>query len=83
MNRPEDVLRPGDLTLYDLGRPYTAASLEPYHELRLYVPRDLFAMHVGRIETFSGLQLKGGTGLVALFTNYLTAYAAALPGPNS
>ena len=79
VNRPEDILRPGDLILYDLGRPYTAASIEPYRELRLYVPRDLFTMRVGRIDALSGLLLKGGSGLVDLFTNYLAAYATALP----
>ncbi len=79
VNRAEDVLRAGDLILYDLGRPYTAASIEPYHELRLYVPRDAFAKRVGRIETLSGLQLKGGDALVDLFTSYVSTYAAALP----
>ena len=79
VNRPEDVLRPGDLILYDLGRPYTAASVESYRELRLYVPRDLFTRRVGRIEVLSGLQIKGGGCLVDLFTNYLSSYAAALP----
>lgn len=80
VNRPEDVLQRGDLILYDLGRPYTAASIKPYRELRLYVPRDQFAKRIGRIETLSGLQLRGGHGLVDLFTSYLQAYAAALPG---
>ena len=75
VNRPEDVLRSGDLILYDLGRPYTAASAEPYRELRLYVPRDAFAKRIGRIETLSGLLLKGGGGLIDLFTNYFQAYA--------
>ena len=79
VNRPEDVLRPGDLMLYDLGRPYTAASVEAYRELRLYVPRDLFTRRVGRIETLSGLRLQGGGALVDLFTNFLQGYAAALP----
>ena len=83
VNRPEDVLRSGDLILYDLGRPYTAASIEPYRELRVYVPRDVFATRVGRIETLSGLQLKGGGGLVDLFTGYLSTYAAALPNLSS
>ena len=79
VNRPEDVLRAGDLILYDLGRPYTAASIEPYHEMRLYVPRDVFAMRIGRIESFSGFRLRGGSGLVDLFTTYLANYSASLP----
>ncbi len=79
VSRPEDLLRPGDLILYDLGRPYTAASVEPYRELRLYVPRDTFARRVGRIEILSGLQLRGGDGLVDLFTSYFQGYAASLP----
>ena len=83
VNRPQDVLRSGDLILYDLGRPYTAASVEPYRELRVYVPRDMFTMRVGRIETLSGLQLKAGDGLVDLFTSYLSTYAAALPNLSS
>jgi AraC-like DNA-binding protein len=78
-NRSEDVLRRGDLFLYDLGRPYTATSLEPYHELRLYVPREVFARRVGRIEMLSGLRLNSQSGLVGMFEAFLAAYSKSLP----
>jgi AraC-like DNA-binding protein len=66
------------MVLYDLGRPYAATSKVPYRELRLYVPRELFAARVGRIEDLSGLHLRSG-GTFGMFKAYLSAYAAALP----
>ena len=77
-DRAENIVETGDLVLYDLGRPYAATSLVRYRELRLYVPRDLFAARVGRIEDLSGLQIRNGS-LFDLFKGYLAAYAATLP----
>lgn len=79
LGRAEVAVAAGDMVLYDLGRPYVTTSLEDYHELRLYVPRDHFAARVGRIETLSGLLIPGAGGLGRMFTRYLAAYAAELP----
>ncbi len=77
--RGEDALHDGDMVLFDVARPYTTTALTPYEELRLYVPRRVFAARVGRIESLAGLRIPGQGALAALFSRYLADLSAAMP----
>lgn len=78
--RGEDALGGNDMVLFDVGRPYAAAGLTAYKELRLYVPRRLFAARVGRIEALAGLRIPGEGALADLFVAHLAALSRAMPG---
>lgn len=73
------VVRPGDIAVTDLSRPFSQSVGEPYEELRLYLPREVFQGRIGGIETLAGRVFAAGDPLVDLTANYLRMAVEASP----
>lgn len=74
-----EMIRPGDIAIVDMGCPFASGGSTAYRELRLHVPRKIFAAQIGRVETLAGRCFPAGGALQALFAAYYQGFADALP----
>jgi AraC family transcriptional regulator, positive regulator of tynA and feaB len=72
-------IRPGDIAIVDMGRPFASGGSSAYRELRLHLPRKIFAAQIGRTEMLAGRCFPAGGALQALFAAYYQGFADALP----
>ncbi|MFD0632818.1 helix-turn-helix domain-containing protein [Catenulispora yoronensis] len=67
----EAVLKPGDFTIYETGRPYAMRFDQPYQQLVLMLPRSMFRLPGNRIREISGRRVSGAQGVGAVFSALL------------
>lgn len=72
-------VRQGGIAIVDMSTPYAVGSSSAYRELRVHLPRDIFAAQVGRIETLAGRNYAAGGPLHGLFASYFRDFAEVLP----
>lgn len=72
----ETVLRPGDLAIYDTGRPYTLLFEERFQTLVVMFPRELMSIPVGQIADLTAVRLDPDKGLTSLASAFFTQLAA-------
>ncbi len=76
------VLRPGDLVLYDMGRPLELIFRTSFVRTTVVVSRSALVRRVGALEHFIGRRIDGSTGLGAMLSpllQSLPANMAAVP----
>lgn len=76
--RPSMVV-PGFITISDLARPFSQTATEPYEELRIHLPREVFNAHVGGLDRLVGRVFAAGDPLVDMAAGYLRMSVDALP----
>jgi AraC-like DNA-binding protein len=76
----EAVLRPGDFTVYDGGRPCRIACPDPFRLLVLQVPRDLFVSHCQSLSGVMATAVQGDRGVGAIFSAVLRSLPAHTQG---
>lgn len=76
---PRDIggksLAKGDIALCDLSRPYKAAGLTDYRELRLYMPRASFDERIGDIGDLIDLKISATARFLLCFLTILKEFA--------
>jgi AraC-like DNA-binding protein len=70
------VLRPGDLVLYDMRRPFQLAFESRFERTTLTFPRPALQRRLGGAEHFAGRRIDGTTGVAGL----LVPFVRELPG---
>ncbi|MGH3549676.1 MAG: helix-turn-helix domain-containing protein [Pseudonocardiaceae bacterium] len=70
-DRSQQVLRPGDLVLWDLARPMTLASSTSISALTFRTPPEVFGTGTDGLVTSAATVLPTGSGLGALITSHL------------
>jgi AraC-like DNA-binding protein len=80
----ELVLQPGDMTLYDTGRPYSMIHEHNVSFLVAMFPKEIVRGYLTDSESLAGLRMDGNSGVGAMVAAYLqglTGNLSSLSGP--
>jgi AraC-like DNA-binding protein len=76
----EAVLRPGDFTYYDSGRPCRIACHDPFRLVVLKIPRDQFTLRCKPPKDVAATPIRGDRGVASLFSSLLRDIPARTSG---
>jgi len=67
----EAILEPGDFAYFDSTRPFEGVQREPFEQIVLQVPRDLWLRRIGHTEPLTGRAVRADTPIGGMVSNAL------------